>query len=176
MESPLYVVDTNVWVAADSSDASGTSCASKSWEFLRTLYYVNGQIAADLRISQTEEGLVFQEYRKQFRSADPAVLEQSAWRQIFLRLIDERRVRYVSIDIDGDIAVLPDDLERLIHHDDDRKFVAVSLAISSPPPIVNAKDSDWECWTDGLRNHGVEVIQLCPELFETSQDPAEACT
>ena len=172
-ESSLYVVDTNVWIAADSGDASGTDCDSKSLQFLYALYYDDGEIAADFRISQSEDGLVFQEYRKRFRGADPAVSEQSASHQILLRLINETRVRYARINIDGDIAVLPDDLERLIHHDDDRKFVALSLALSSRPPIVNAKDSDWKCWKDGLCDHGVKVIQLCPELFDTSQDPAE---
>ena len=145
-ESSLYVVDTNVWIAADSGHASGTDCASKSWQFLHTLYYGNGEIAADVKISRTEEGLVLQEYRKRFRGADPAVSEQSASHEILLRLINETRVRYASIDIDGDIAVLPDELERLVHHDDDRKFVALSLAFCSRPPIVNAKDSDWKCW------------------------------
>ena len=172
-ESSLYVIDTNVWIAADSGDRSGTDCASKSWKFLHSLYYGGGKIAADFRISQTEEGLVLQEYRKQFKGANPAVLEQSASHQILLRILNEGRVRYARIDIDGDVAVLPDDLERLVHHDDDRKFVALSLAIASRPPIVNAKDSDWKQWKEGLCDHGIKVIQLCPELFDCSHDSTE---
>lgn len=157
----LYVVDTNVWVAADRGRAQGTDCDSKALRFLRRLVYGKGKIAADLRISRHAEGLVFQEYRKRFRGAHPRVSQQSISYQILNRLINRGRVCYQTIEIDGEIAVLPEELEQLVDDDDDRKFVALSLAFSERPPIVNATDPGWDCWKDGLCDHGIKVIQLC---------------
>lgn len=83
------------------------------------------------------------------------------------------RVLYQQIRVVDGVAEICDELRSVVHDDDDRKFVAVALTFSTPPPIVNATDSDWVGWKDALRKRGIEVIQLCPELFACSHDATE---
>ena len=48
---------------------------------------------------------------------------------------------------------------------DDRKFVAVARAAGTEPPILNASDTDWWHHREALRDCGVRVEFLCPELM-----------
>ena len=89
------------------------------------------------------------------------ISQQSVSYQILNQLINTSRVRYAQIRVASDVAVLPSALAMVVHDRSDRKFVAVALAFACPPPIVNAKDSDWQGWMHTLRNHGVRVVQLC---------------
>lgn len=93
--------------------------------------------------------------------------------QILTRLMAQGRVLEKFVKVDADGAVLPDEIARIVDDRNDRKFVAVSLALSPPAPIVNATDSDWADWEEGLRDHGIEVIQLCPESVNSPKDPWE---
>ena len=47
----------------------------------------------------------------------------------------------------------------------DRKFVAVALASNTKPRVANASDTDWWDHSEALRDNGVEVLFLCPELM-----------
>jgi len=46
----------------------------------------------------------------------------------------------------------------------DRKFVAVALTHHAQPAIANAVDSDWRNYELALKEHGIELNFLCPEL------------
>ena len=87
---------------------------------------------------------------------------------ILTELMAQGKVLQKHIAIVDGVAKLPNEIERTVQDEDDRKFVAVSLAFlpMPPPPIVNATDSDWAKCEQGLSEHGVEVIQLCPELCQ----------
>lgn len=43
----------------------------------------------------------------------------------------------------------------------DRKFVAVALAHTENPPILQAADSKWLGWSGALARHGIEVKFVC---------------
>lgn len=45
---------------------------------------------------------------------------------------------------------------------DDRKFVAVSLAVEEDCQICNAVDSDYAEYANALDDCGVVVLELCP--------------
>lgn len=45
----------------------------------------------------------------------------------------------------------------------DRKFVAVAAAAVGKPPILQAADSKWLAWEEGLSAHGVRVEFQCPK-------------
>ena len=49
---------------------------------------------------------------------------------------------------------------------DDRKFVAVTLASGTGPKVLNASDTDWWHHRQALQQHGVEIVFLCPDLME----------
>lgn len=50
----------------------------------------------------------------------------------------------------------------------DHKFVAVALAAdpNSPPPILNASDTDWRNYCNEFRKHGIQIKSLCPDLMQ----------
>lgn len=52
----------------------------------------------------------------------------------------------------------------------DRKFVAVAVAHSEHPPILNATDSGWWDYQDALAKHCVRVDFLCPDIPFMRQD------
>lgn len=159
-DSPTYVVDTNVWLVAETDADVDTAC---HLEALKFLYYLDDSKTC---IAVDDQHLIFGEY---FR----LLSQQSAPFDLLTRLIRQERVLTRKIDVYEGVAVLPDALERIVHDRNDRKFVAVTLAFSTPPPIVNATDSDWADWERALQDHGIEVLQLCPELVNTPRDSAE---
>lgn len=161
-ESTIFVVDTNVWVVAESVRDFGVHCQRRSLGFLTSLYSEGGGIAVD------SDGRILEEYRGN-------IAPQLAPHRILIDLLAQDRVVRKTIGVSDDVAVLPNGLQDAVHDADDRKFVAVSLAFfpTPPPPIVNATDSDWTDCEDELRDYGVEVIQLCPELFSHSRGTAQ---
>jgi hypothetical protein len=48
----------------------------------------------------------------------------------------------------------------------DRKFIAVANAHTDKPPILQATDSKWWGWKEGLNEAGIAVQFLCPEYVE----------
>ena len=66
----------------------------------------------------------------------------------------------------------PEDYEELLVPDDgtvydrsDRKFLAVAAAHPSPPPILQAFDSQWWGWRAALSAIGVTIEFLCPDAI-----------
>ena len=113
-----------------------------------------------------DKHLIFGEY---FR----LLSQQSYPYDLLTRLIAQGRVSHKEIAVVDGVAVIPHELERIVHDRSDRKFVAVSLSHSPPAPVVNATDSDWVDWEEALSDNGIEVIQLCPELVNSPRESAE---
>jgi len=81
----------------------------------------------------------------------------------------EERCEQVDITpIDGndwDFEEFPRDRALDTFDRSDRKFVAVALASHNDPEVLNAVDSDWWDHRDRLREHGIVVRFLCPQMF-----------
>ena len=78
------------------------------------------------------------------------------------------RRRYVSLTPDSvrTFAEFPADPRLAGFHDDDRKFVAVSVRHPGRPPILQALDSEWWGHREALDDNGVTVDFLCPDDIE----------
>ena len=48
----------------------------------------------------------------------------------------------------------------------DRKYVAVALASTNRPEILNAVDSDWYHFNSELSAAGLRIKQLCPDCLK----------
>ena len=72
--------------------------------------------------------------------------------------VDEQAGYYIEFPADPDLAAFDRS---------DRKFVAVALASSRDPEIVNATDSDWWNHQDALRRNGLSLRFLFPAIFAT---------
>jgi hypothetical protein len=63
-------------------------------------------------------------------------------------------------------AEFPDHPELDEFDPSDEVFVAVASAHDEKPPILEASDSKWWGWKDGLLECGIEVEFLCPHEIE----------
>lgn len=67
-------------------------------------------------------------------------------------------------DSSGELLAFPEHPQLKNFDPSDKKFVAVSFLHSGRPPILQALDSKWWNWRIGLKENGVDVLFLCPEL------------
>jgi hypothetical protein len=65
-----------------------------------------------------------------------------------------------------DFAEFPQTPELSRFDPDDRIFVAVAIAAGTESEVLNAADSDWWHFRSALKQHGVSVRFLCPELMD----------
>jgi hypothetical protein len=66
---------------------------------------------------------------------------------------------------DESFEEFPDDAELDGFDPADRKFVAVALAHSEAPPILNAVDAGWWTFREALSKYAVQVEFLCPDAM-----------
>jgi len=91
--------------------------------------------------------------------------EQDFGHLVIREKIQSARWYAIELDRNGD-ASLPAELNAIVHDRSDRKFVAVALADDGQSSIVNACDTDWLGWEEGLQAAGIEVEQLLGEWCE----------
>ena len=155
------VVDTNVAVAANG-DAEQVSM-----ECERVCTDILDQIREGRRILLDDRDLIFDEYEKNLSYAgEPGPgdaffvwLYNSEWTPEYCRRVP------VTPHPERVFAEFPDDPALDDFDPDDRKFVAVAIASGTIPEILNASDTDWWYHSEALRQNGVRVTFLCPELM-----------
>ena len=85
-------------------------------------------------------------------------------RQVVQHKFSTGATHWVDLEYDENgferVAVLPDDVEALVHDLGDRKMIAAAAAATAP--IVNACDSDWtnDNEVEALARIGVTVVQI----------------
>lgn len=159
------VVDTNVPIIANLATKGGDemsvpiTCVSNCINCIDQITREGGLVLDD-------EGEIFEEYMSQgtlsLRGA-PGMGDK------FIKWIHDNqwnpaRVCRVSITkVENSYAEFPEH-EALKNFDkSDRKFVAVANAHPQKPPILQATDSKWWGWKDGLKDKGIEVLFLCSD-------------
>lgn len=153
--SDEYVVDTNVLLAADAGETARLATHVPLACRLEALDWLTAALAEKRRLVVDDAWRILNEYQNKLRSSDfgSQFLRQAFSMQLFV---------HVSIEFDSDgHAKLPTPLEAVVHDRSDRKFVAASLAVTPPAPIVNCADSDWYDWEEALHAHDVRVCHLC---------------
>ena len=146
----FLVVDTNVW-RANAGHASHIGLSSRQ----AVMEWVEAFRVSDSILVVDDSEQIFTEYKK------PPYSYQDPTRDLLDLLLSNNRVCLVHVQFQGDIAMLPPHLDKIITDNDDKKFVAVADKHPATPPIVNATDSGWAQWESHLRQYGIKVIQLC---------------
>ena len=112
---------------------------------------------------------IFTEYRRHLSPSGQPGVGDAFFKWLWSNQGNPRLCQQVTITplagSDTDFAEFPDDLDLIGFDQSDRKFVAVALASSHEPPIMNASDSDWWAFRKPLARQGVEIRFLCPELM-----------
>lgn len=153
-----YVVDTNVLVMIDKPIAQLTelelACAEACREWLQT-FQMNGED----KLVLDYQNRIHQEYRQNIQ---PQGIARDWLNRVFRAFMNH--VAMVNVEYDDNAhAILPE----TITFDDpsDRKFIAVTLAHTPTPSIINATDTDWDKQKEMLIANGIEVIELCPDYI-----------
>lgn len=143
----IYVVDTNVFVAAQG-DATHLSqpCQQTALSFVRDLGYKH-----TIAVDQTRK--IINEYRNN-------IPRLSAIDTLLNKMLTTGRIDMVAVAFDdnGD-AILPNACQ--MKDRSDRKFVAVALTHPNKPPICNASDTDWLENEKELNACEVQMMHLC---------------
>ncbi len=161
-----YVVDTNVPLTANgAADHVAPQCVLNCLEYLERIQS-NGRIVLD------DKRLILTEYLKKLSPSGQPGAGDQFMKWVWQNQAVPERCEQVTITptIEGTscFAEFPDDPRFESFDRDDRKFVAAALACEQCPPVLNATDSDWWNFQDVLREYGIRIEFLCPELF--SQD------
>lgn len=156
------VVDTNVAVVANGeTPQAGRECVVACIERLATIQR-EGTVLVDA------EGVILAEYRRRLRpQGEPGIGHLFfLWLHDSLGNPEECLQIPVTKHPDRGFVEFPEVEELRRFDQDDRVFVAVAIASGSRPLIVNATDNDWHEHRVALRENGVDVEFLCPELMK----------
>ena len=156
------IVDTNVAVVANGfTQQASDECVERCVAELECI--VNGCV-----VVLDSGGLILEEYQKKLNFSGHPGAGDSFFKWLFFNQANPEHCRKVAITPHADhgFEEFPDDPTLANFDRDDRKFIAVALASKINPPILNASDTDWWNYLDTLKQHGIEVSFLCPELMK----------
>ena len=155
------IVDTNVAVVANArTPQASDACLQACVNALRNIVQ-DGGLFLDNRM------LILREYQDQLGQPGSALPGDAFIKWAWKNQSNPLLVRQVAITPDPVLGFeeFPKD-PRLSNFDtDDRKFAAVALASNASPPIINASDRDWWSHRTTLRDNGIVIRFLCPELM-----------
>ena len=151
------IVDTNVVVVANGrSEQASADCVEICGERLEEI------MRGEVKLVLDNRWIILREYMQNLRSNGADVGDR------FLGWIlvnkDERCDLVPIAPVDGsenEFEEFPDDSALAGFDPDDRKFIAVAVAHSEEPPILQAVDSQWWDFRDAFRRNGVTVEFIC---------------
>lgn len=155
---PRYVVDTNVLIAASAGEPQQHRPIAATpedpalrlavWQWLKAFKESESRLVLD------GAGRIFEEYRHQLGFGDyghQVVLHK--WSTCASDVVE------IAYDADGN-AVLPADLQPVVHDLADRKMVAAcaeAIRVHGACWIAFAGDTDWHGWEQALSAHGIPL-------------------
>ena len=157
------VVDTNVALVANGkTEQAEQSCVSTCTDKLRQIIEGKKYI-----VLLDDKCLILQEYQNKLCFSGQPGPGDAFFKWLWDNQAVESHCRVVPVTPHEDqgFEEFPGDPSLSSFDQDDRKFVAVALASGSSPWVLNASDPGWWRHREALREHGVAVVFLCPELM-----------
>lgn len=150
------VVDTNVAIVANNREPNASpSCV------LACVAALRGLVDAGMLVIDDGDAIL-SEYRRYLSPSGQPGVGDEFMRWIFNHLYNPSRCERVRITpVNGSFSEFPDDPDLNKFDRSDRKFVAVALASTLHPSIVNAVDSDYALFGKAFAKHGVSIRHLC---------------
>lgn len=157
------VVDTNVAVVANGrSQQASANCIHTCIEILEQIMF------GEMKLVLDDNWRILDEYMRNLRTNDADI----GYR--FLRWLltnKDKSCDFVTITpIDGSLNAFdeyPTDTALIDFDSDDRKFIAVVIAHSGKPTILQAVDAKWWNYRDALQQNGVTIEFICEEDIHT---------
>ena len=156
------IVDTNVaLVASGRSEQASEDCVAICANRL-------GQInSGEVKLALDNQRRIIEEYRGKLNpEGQPGIGD------VFLKWVETNWANPQRCDLvpitpvngsENEFQEFPTDPALNDFDPDDRKFIAVALAHSENPPILQAVDSKWLDFRDALHENGVTVAFICED-------------
>ena len=156
------VMDTNVAVVANGKTEQASPCCIR--ECIDRLSHIMDECCLLL----DDRHLILGEYERNLDPSGQPGLGDVFYKWLFYNQANPEHCRKIPLKThaDREFEEFPDDPNLESFDRDDRKFVAVALASGTAPKVLNASDRDWWRYRQALRQHGVEVVFLCPDLMK----------
>ena len=168
------VVDTNVPVVANvRSEQASPDCVDACTSALQDARN-GGKVVMDDGLRILDEYMGHLSYSGQPGIGD--AFFRWIWQNQVNPAVCERVTIHPRHGTEGDFEEFPQDPELQGFDRSDRKFVAVALASTNRPTILNAVDSDWWTYHKALERHGLKIEFLCREQmqrWEQTKPPKE---
>lgn len=151
------VVDTNVLVVANGGYAKADDqCVLDAQRFLRDVQACESLVLDDA-------WRILGEYRRRVKGADPNGVGSHFFKWAARA---GRHLVVITCHPDRVFVEFPSDPALKTFDPSDRKFVAVAIkSATDRTEVVNASDSGWRKHDLALRQAGVAVRELCPEIL-----------
>ncbi|HET7232759.1 MAG TPA: hypothetical protein VFJ16_22305, partial [Longimicrobium sp.] len=156
------VIDTNVCLVANGRHAQANpSCVMRC---------IDSLMDARTRTVVIDEGyLILEEYQRHLSFSGQPNVGDAFFKWLWDNHCNDRHCQRVRLTPLADphraFEEFPDDPALVAFDRSDQKFVAVALASSLDPEVLNASDSDWWNTREALISHGLHLTFLCPELM-----------
>ena len=163
------IVDTNVAVVANGQEESPQASPNCVDTCINRL---EGIVRGEEKLVLDNGWIILGEYLRNLRSTGEPGAGDSFLRWILMNK-DDRCDLVPITPVDGsenEFEEFPDDLALDGFDPDDRKFIAVALAHSEKPPILQAVDSQWWAFRDILWENGVTVAFICEKDIQRLHD------
>ena len=153
----VVIVDTNVVVVANGrSEQASADCVETCAERLEEI------MRGEVRLVLDNRWIILREYMRNLQSNGIDVGDRFlGW----ILVNRDKRCDLVSITpvagSENEFEEFPDDPALNDFDPDNRKFIAVALAHSEKPPILQAVDSQWWDFRDAFRRNGIVVEFIC---------------
>ena len=154
------IVDTNVpLVANGKADQASEDCVETCIDKLMEITQGNVKLVLD------DLRRIIGEYRNKLNPGGFPGVGDAFLKWVEINWANPQQCDLVSITpIDGletNFQEFPTDPALTDFDPDDRKFIAVALAHSEKPPILQAVDNRWWHYHDALQQNGVTVDFIC---------------
>ena len=158
----MVVVDTNVAKVANGREESpqaSPNCVNTC------ITKLEGIIRGEEKLVLDNGWIILGEYLRNLRSSGEPGAGDRLLRWILAnkdRLYDLVSIRSVD-GSENEFEEFPDDSALDNFDPDDWKFIAVAVAHSEKPPILQAVDSQWWDFRDAFRRNGIIVEFICED-------------
>lgn len=154
------IVDTNVALVSNQASTAGPECVMACTKALQDIMG-GGQVVID------DGWRIVGEYKRKLNPSGQPGPGNAFLKWLLTNYADPDRCTQIAITpLDNDpedFEQFPESLRCIGFDRSDRKFVAVAVAHSNSPPILQALDSKWWGWRENLRQAGIAVAFLCQE-------------
>jgi hypothetical protein len=163
------VVDTNVAVVANGyrSEQASADCVLTCTERLDRI------MSGEVKLVLDNRWKIIDEYSRNLRSSGQPGVGDAFLRWVLTNWRKPQQCELVPItpidDLENDFQEFPTDPALNDFDPDDRKFIAVALAHSQNPPILQAVDSKWWEFRYALQQNGVTVEFICEDDIQRLQ-------